>query len=241
MRFGGDVLDFLKRPTVIIVILGLVFGTGFYIYNNYRQKKAAQTASTVTDTPAATVADLTNADPKDFATELTNELTLANQKAIAYNTKEALSAIEIKIPGKLIPRSGNSTYIFDQPQDTGNHFTINISQATSSFIRAVIPKDDYFGSLTTINLKSWKLSYIDALKVAEKNGGQDWRKNNTLSELQLTLKNAQPKGWLYWFVKYASESSGFEVQVDAYSGRFVPAAETQAAPAATTEQSTTSQ
>lgn len=233
-------LAFLKRPTVIIVILGLVFGTGFYIYNNYRQNKANQASTAATTETTQTIADLTNADSKDFTTELTNELALADQKAHEYSAAETLSALEIKIPGSLIPRSGNSTYIYDQTKDDKYHFTINISQATANFIRAIIPKDDYFGSMTAINLKSWKLSYIDALKVAEKNGGQDWRKNNTLSELKLTLKNAQPKGWLYWFVKYSSDSSSFEAQVDTFTGRFVSPSEIQTTTPSTTDQSTTS-
>jgi hypothetical protein len=81
------------------------------------------------------------------------------------------------------------------------------------------------GNLTTVNLKSWKLSYIEALKTAEKNGGQEWRSNNTLNQLRLTLKNSNPKGWLYWIVSYEGEGGGLTIQIDAYSGRFVPESE----------------
>lgn len=238
----GWVIDFLKKPTVIIVILGLLFGTGFYLYNNYQQKKSATATQNNSDTTTQ-ISNITNVDAKDFATELAAELTLATNKAKEYNTNEVLAAVEIKIPGSLVPRSGNTTYIFDQLSDTKNHFTINISQGTPNFIRAIIPIDDYFGKLTPINQKSWKLSYVDVIKIADKNGGQDWRSSNFLSQLKLTLKNAEPKGWLYWFVHYSSDSTNFDVQVDAFSGRVIPPSEVQQATPSTTtsDQSTTTQ
>lgn len=241
-------MNFLKNPTVIIVLLGLVFGGGLYFYNNYQTKqkaakeatKQAETAKTTT----AVVANLTNSDPADFASEVKTEQDLADSKAKAYGADEVLGAIEITIPGSLVPRSGNATYIYDQSKDSANHFTISIAQATQNFIRAIIPREDYFGQLTPINLNSYKLKYIEALKVAEKNGGKDFRDKNTLTELKLTLKNADPKGWLYWFVHYSSDKSAFEAQVDAFSGRFVTPSEAAAAKAAATpaetDQSTTS-
>lgn len=239
-------MNFLKNPTVIIVLLGLVFGGGLYFYNSYQTKqKAAQDAAKQVETAktatTTTVANLTNADPADFAAEIKTEQDLADIKAKAYNPNEALAAIEITIPGNLVPRSGNATYIYDQPKDAANHYTVSIAQATQNFIRAVIPKEDYFGQITPVNPKSYKLKYIEALKVAEKNGGKDFRGKNTLTELKLTLKNADPKGWLYWFVHYSSDKSAFEAQVDAFTGRFVSPSEAAAAKAATTPAITTDQ
>ena len=240
----GQIPSFLKNPTVIITLVAIVFGGGFYFYNNYREKQAAtaaKTAQTQTATTTTPIVDLTNTDPTEFTTELKNELALANSKAIAYDSQEVLSGVEITIPGALVPRSGNSTYIYDSPTETSAHFTINIAQATQNFIRAVIPKEDYLSDLTPITLKSWKYSYVDALKIAEKNGGSAWRSKNTLSQLKMTLRNALPKGWLYWIINYQSDSSGLQLQVDAYTGRFVPDTEIEAAKAATATPTTNDQ
>lgn len=235
-------MNFIKNPTVIIVILGLLVGSGLYFYNGYQtKKKAAEDAAKVTaQTATPAITDLTNADPADYTTEIKKELDLANSKALAYNSAETLSAVEITIPGKLVPRSGNATYIYDAATDPKNHYTVTISQATQTFIRAIVPKEDYYGAITTINQKSWKLSFIDALKTAEKNGGQDWRSKNTLTELQLVLKNTDPKGWLYWVVTYKGENSALSVQLDAFSGKYVTPAEIESAKSATTS-ATTSQ
>lgn len=230
--------SFFKSPTFIITVIAIVFGGGIYFYNSYKQKQ--NTSTTTSDTAnTTTLVDLTNTDPADFTAELKTELALADSKAKEYNAAEALSAVEVSLPGSLAPRSGSTVYIYDQPKDATYHFTINISQATPNFVRAIIPKADYFGTLTTINLNSWKLSYIEALKVAEKNGGSEWRQKNVLSEMKLTLKNGNPKGWLYWVVHYVSGNNVLDLQVDAFSGRFVPASEIESATTtATTSQST---
>jgi len=233
-------MNFIKNPTVIIVILGLIVGSSLYFYNSYQSKKKAadDTAKVTAQTTTPTITDLTNADPNDYTAEIKKELDLATAKALAYNVSEILSAVEIIIPGKLTPRSGNATYIFDSASDTKNHFTITISQSTQTFIRAIVPQEDYYENLTTINQNSWKLSYIDALKTAEKNGGQTWRSNNTLSEVQLVLKNSEPKGWLYWIVTYKGGNSSLAVQLDAFSGRFVTPEEIEKAKTTTSATST---
>jgi uncharacterized protein YpmB len=231
-------MNFIKNPTVIIVLLGLIVGSSLYFYNSYETKKKTadaaktETAQTVATTPAIT--DLTNADPSDYTAEIKKELDLANSKALAYNSSETLAAIEITIPGKLVPRSGNTTYIYDSSSDLSNHYTVSISQATQAFVRAIVPKEDYYGTITAINQKSWKLSYIDALKAAEKNGGKDFRNSNSLDQVQLVLKNTDPKGWLYWVVTYKGENSSLSVQLDAYTGKFITPAEIDSSKAATT-------
>ena len=233
-------MNFLKNPTVIIVILGLVFGTSLFLYNNYQSKKKAaeEAAKQTTEEKKTAIVDLTNVDPKDFTTEIKAELDLADKKAKEYNTNEVLSGLEITISGTLIPRSGNATYIYDQPKDTANHYTVSISQGTQAFIRALIPVEDYFGILKPINVKSWRLNYIDALKIAEKNGGQDFRSKNELRELKLTLKHDNPKGWLYWFVRYSADASNFEAQIDAFTGKYQTAEDLKST-TTTTDQTTT--
>lgn len=233
-------MNFIKNPTVIIVLLGLIVGSGLYFYNSYSTNQKAKEAEkqAVETTVEPTITNLTNSDPNDFTSELKKELDLADAKAKAYNGNEALAGVELTIPGSLIPRSGNATYIYNQAGDPLNHFTITISQATQTYIRAIIPKEDYYSQLPPINLKSWKLSYIDALKIAEKNGGQDFRSSNDLAEVQMVLKNAEPKGWLYWVITYKTETGSFSAQVDAFSGRYIPQEELNAAKPATSETTT---
>jgi len=40
-------------------------------------------------------------------------------------------------------------------------------------------------------------------------------------EVRLTLKNSDPKNWLYWFVDYVSKNNMKEIQIDASNGSVV--------------------
>lgn len=233
-------MNFIKNPTVIIIIIGLILGSSFFFYNRYRDSKKASESQTTTTTDVQIVG-LTNVDPADFVAENQAELTLAETKAKTMNSEVQLNALEITFPGSLKPRSGNAIYIYDTTKDTAHHYTVSVSQESQNFIRAIIPKEDYLGALTPINLKSWKLSFVDALKVAEKNGGLDWRSKNTLTRLKMTLKNAAPKGWLYWLLEYQSDNSSFSAQVDAYSSRYVFPDETVSSPNSTSSLSSQNQ
>ena len=98
---------------------------------------------------------------------------------------------------------------------------ITISEPSSSFIRALVPKSDYLGNLQQMDTKYWKYNYVTALQLAEKNGGQDWRSKNTLASVKLTLRHTGANNWLLWIVEYSSDSDKLTVTLDANSGKVV--------------------
>jgi hypothetical protein len=223
-------MKFFKNPTVIIIILGVIFGTVFYLFSGRSdsttteetKSTAEEQAETTADSSSSTESDivnLTNVDPADFANEIKTELALADAQAKIYNPGEVLSAIEIILPADLKPRTGQSTYIYSAPNDSTFNYTITITQNSINFLRSIVYKEDYFGSVTTINQNSWKLNYVEAIKVAEENGGKEWRSSHSLTKVRLVLKNAEPKGWLYWFVYYQSEEKTLQIQIDAFTGK----------------------
>jgi len=75
--------------------------------------------------------------------------------------------------------------------------------------------------LKPVNRSYWKINYISALQTAEKNGGLDFRSANDISEVKLTLKNADPKNWLYWFVNYTAKNNTKQLQIDASTGAVI--------------------
>jgi len=226
-------MNFFKNPTVIIIILGVIFGTIFYLFSgrdnstttdettSTTEETAGQTETTA-DNSSSTESDivnLTNVDPADFVNEIKTELALADSQAKTYNSGEVLAGIEITLPADLKPRTGQTTYVYSAPNDSIFNYTITIAQNSINFLRSIVYKEDYFGSLTAINQNSWKLNYVEAIKVAEENGGREWRSSHSLTKVRLVLKNAEPKGWLYWFIYYQSGEKMLQIQVDAFTGK----------------------
>lgn len=219
--------EFLKRPIIIGIFLVAVLISIIWSYVDKRQqdKLIAEQQKASQEAEKPKIVNLTNVDATDFDGVVKSELELANSKATAANPKYQLAALEIEMPGALLPNTGNDRYVYTADNDKLNNWTITISQSTSNYLRAAIPKDDYLGALKPINAGLWKYNYVTALQIAEKNGGKDWREKNTLTGLKLTLRHKPPKEWLTWTVVYSADKVEFSKDIDANSGQIIEEAQ----------------
>lgn len=221
-------LDFIRKPVFLIILAAALIAGAVWAYlanrsNQQSQQKAQETASqnTSTSTTTATISNLTNAAPETLTDSITTQLALADTKAAEVDKKLLLSAIEVDLPGTIEKSSGSTFYVYSSPNDKVNNWVIAISNADNKFVRSRTAKDDYMGNVTAINRSFLKTNFVAALQAAEKSGGQSFREANTLTEAKLTLKNANPNNWLYWFVDYVSKADQKEFQIDASTGALI--------------------
>ncbi|MEK7096612.1 MAG: hypothetical protein AAB881_01535 [Patescibacteria group bacterium] len=214
--------EFLKRPIVIGIFLVAILASIIWSYVDKRQQdKAKQAQDAAQQTEATQIVNLTNIDATDYDSKIKDELTLAAGKAGLVNSKYQLVAMEVTLPGSLLPNSGNDRFVYATDSDKANNWTITISEISSNYIRALIPKDDYLGTLIPINITLWKFNYVTALQIAEKNGGKDWREANSPSSVTLLLRHKAPKNWLTWTVEYKNDTAAFSKDIDANSGQII--------------------
>lgn len=212
--------DIFKRPAFIIIFAVALCGALVWSYIDKRQQQQAATQNqTTTETPI--IVNLTNVDSTDFDSIIKDDLDLANSKAIAANAQNKLAAIEYELPGDLRPNAGTSRYIYTADNDTGNNWMVTISQSSKNYVRALVPKTDYLGVMQVLNTGLWKFNYVTALQIAEKNGGQDFRDNNTIQNTKLTLMHMPPKNWLEWTVVYQGNNTSLIKIIDANSGQII--------------------
>ena len=217
-------LDFLKKPIFIIILAAalIIAGTWAYISNRNQAKEEKKNAeSEEKAAEQVEIVDLTNIDPASSNEDIASQLSIADGKAGEVDKKFQLIAVEVRLSGSLATGSGDTSYIYSSSTDKINNWLITISNTSGKFVRARVPKEDYIGNLGAINRDYWKLNYVVALQIAEKNAGLDFRNSNEITEVRLTLKNSDPKNWLYWFVDYVSKNSMKEVQIDASNGSVV--------------------
>lgn len=194
-----------------VIVLAVAISGGIFIY---KQKKAATSSNKSTAT-------LVTAAPGDFDAMIKSQYATSKEKAVLANPKFQLSAIEIQLPPTLEKSAGTSRYIFSSPDDTANNWSIAISNENNEYMRALIPKDDYFGEVIPINTTLWKFNHVTAMQLAEKNGGESFRKNNNLSSVRITLRHMLSAEILYWVVEYKGGSSIFRIQIDASTGNII--------------------
>jgi len=223
-------LDFFKKPIFIIILAValIVAGVWAYISDRNFQKAAEQEAAKVEEAAdtAPIISNLTNIDPTTLDSGIAEQITIADGKASEFDKRFQLAAVEIRLESSLDVGGGDSTYAYTSTSDKVNNWLVTVSNSSGKFVRSRTPKEDYLGDLTAINRSFWKINYPNALQIAEKNGGLDFRNSNEIFEVRLTLKNGEPKGWLYWFVNYFGKSNVKEIQIDAGNGSIVaPASE----------------
>lgn len=213
--------------------------------DNTTTSTAPETTESTTQTP--TVSDLTTLAPATFDTDLTTHFTLGSAAATAWKPDAVISYVSVTLP-TLTPNTGSEVYVFGSASDLDNWFTYSVSQETGKSVRAIIPKADYLGSqLTPINQAYWSMNYVQALQLAEQNGGATFRINNPNPQLTIYLSNRTPRGWLWWTVEYKAASGATLVLLinpylggvkDEQGNDLVP---DRAAPATSTTSSTTAQ
>ena len=223
--------DFFKKPVFAAILLIALIVGGIWAYVSYHQSvnqkaedtKKAEEQNLATSEAEKTLNNLATVDPTKLADQITNQLQVADSKAIEADKRSLLSAVEIRLPKEMTVGSGTTVYGYSSTADKINNWVITFSNDSNTFVRAKIPKEDYFGALTAINRDYWKLSYAHALQIAEKNGGLDFREINEITGVGLVLKNGDPNNWLYWFVTYETSSNFKQFQIDANTGKLVTA------------------
>ncbi|MEI8143342.1 MAG: hypothetical protein WCG48_01845 [Candidatus Berkelbacteria bacterium] len=212
--------DFFRQPIFLLfIIIAIVVAVGWNIWSNRKTTPATTTATS--QSSSKKIEDLTNIDPADFNEPTKNELNLAYQKAQEVNPEYKLSALEIEFDSTMKADTVVSRYIFSSEADTTNNWIFTVSGANGNYIRALIPKNDYQGNISTIDLAKWKFNYVTAFQLAEENGGRNWRENNkNLQKVILTLRNTSDN-WLTWTITYYTADSTYPVNIDAYSGKML--------------------
>lgn len=167
------------------------------------------TTSVPTQSPTATSSTTSNAQ------NLTNVATtvasasfdanykLAQDKAKIWKSDAELVYVSVKLPISLEVGNTTTSFTFGSKSDADNWWNISISEKTGKYIRAIIPKADYLGTAQkTVDTSFWKINYLEAFQIAEKNGGQAFRQANQDVEATVTLAKSDPKGWTWWLVEY---------------------------------------
>jgi len=158
------------------------------------------------------------------------KLDFANKKSQQWQSNAKLVAVQVEIPSSLRKDSVSTRYIYSSPSVNYYYWTIAISADNTSYIRALIPKEDYLSSNLDIILNDfWKTNYAEALQIADENGGSDWRETNALGQVSLVLSRGQPNNYHYWNIEYVAidedgqrvDSKSYKVKISSYSGEIV--------------------
>ena len=203
-----------------------------------KNKQAAEPATDQTQTTdqSDTTADTTLAGvlPSSLDTKLTTNLNLATNAAHAWHPDAVLVYASVEIPASLIPNAGNEVYVYGAASDLSNWWTYSVSEDTGKFVRAIIPREDYLGSLLDpVNTSYWKMNFVEAFQAAEKNGGGDFRTQNAGTRVTTFLSQRAPRGWLWWTVEYTAPSGEqFTLLVNPNQGEVVNENGDQLAPGA---------
>jgi len=168
------------------------------------------------------VSNLTIIDPVTIDTVTKQNYNLAQVKAQEWQPDAVLVSFSIKFPQNLAVGQSDETFIFGSANDTKNWWSFSISEETSRYIRAIIPKEDYLGvDIKPIDKKFWQLNYAQAFQLAELNGGQQFRQTNPNTSITATLHNTQPREWLWWVIEYKSGVNKYVIKVNPFDSQVV--------------------
>jgi len=139
----------------------------------------------------------------------------------------------VELPADLAPNTGREVYVFGSAANIDNWYTYSVAEDTGKFVRAIIPKEDYLGrNLDPINFDFWTMNYVQALQLAEANGGADFQTNNSGTTITAYLSERAPKNWLWWTIEYTAPSSEtFSLLINPFQGNVVDESGNEVAPA----------
>jgi hypothetical protein len=179
------------------------------------------------NTIANTIVDQGSGLPDATATRpvLQEELKEATAKIKALKSDVVLQLVSMKFVNSLSDSSGLVTnyYIFVSPTDPRYYYMVNVPHNGEDIKRFLMPQEDMAlpFSLIPVPFQYWKLSYVDAMNIAEDNGGAAFRAKHPKFEVSVIL--GKPTGqYLDWYVTYrATDGSAdvLQVSIDAYDGK----------------------
>jgi cytoskeletal protein RodZ len=213
-------LSFKNPVLIVIFFISLVLALGWFFYN--KNQTAKKQTATNAEQNLDKVSNLTNLSPADFDSSVKKQYATAKAKADYEQKGFALSSIEVTVGSNLQIDNTSTRYIFTSDEDSRNNWMITLNNTNGNFIRALVPKEDYAGSLQVVNTSLWKFNFVTALQLAEKNGGMDFREQNLkFSGVKIALKHSGSNNWLLWIVEYQAPDNTKTIQVDANSGKLV--------------------
>ncbi len=174
--------------------------------------------------------NLLTTDPNTLTAELNQGLEIATKKAQEWQNGAQIVAVQVEVPASFKKTYVSSRYVFASTNVNEYYWTIALTSGNENYVRAIIPKEDYFSTnLKVILPEFWRLNYVEALQTSEQNGGTVWRQSHNLGGVTLILSRGQPKSWLYWQVEYLAVSEdgerqpteNFKVKFNSYSGEVV--------------------
>jgi hypothetical protein len=181
-------------------------------------------ADTASPEPGAVAAGTTllTIDPNSLTASLNDHLNQADTKAKAWRTNAALTHISVKVPASYAIGAATETYTYGSENDGFNWWTVTISEKTNKIVRALIPKEDFLGTgYTAIPKQFWKINYVEALQLADVNGGADFRSTHPDAETVISLAVNGPKNYLWWMVEYKSGTTVYHLYVNPASKEVV--------------------
>jgi hypothetical protein len=215
----------------VVVLLLIVFGGGYLLLTNKNTPNTATptsstsatttSASSTTSTSSSVPANsILTADAVSVATSSKKRFADAQARLSAWplwKSDAQFSGLFMTFDQYLILDSVNEIYVFDSASDASNHYTISVSQASGNSLRALVPKADYQGALLPINSEFWQSNYVDAIQFADKNGGSDFMKTNSVTAIDANLLRTAPNNYLYWVVTYktSENTNSLTVKMDA--------------------------
>jgi len=211
---------YLKKLTILSLALILFLSFTGLSCNLLKKKTDTSTTPTTSTTQETAVSSppLLTAETTSIDSLFQANFQQAKNKVQQWKTDAVLSAVNIKLPRDLTTNKAIETFVFGSAMDTTNWWTFAISESSGKFVRAIVPKEDYLSEVTKpINNQYWKINYLEALQIAEANGGKAFRENNKETQITLTLAHTQPKGWLWWLVEYKTpEGESLKVRINAF-------------------------
>lgn len=231
-----------KRLLKIILIAGLtvsltglvgcsLFGSQDETSDQDQQQQQEETSQEepeqVDQTSETQGENLLTIDPGTVAPELKESLEFAQRKAEGWQSNAKLTAVQVEIPASLKKEFASLRYVYSSPASPYYYWTIAISSDNQNYVRALIPKEDYISmDLRVVLSQYWKLNYVEALQLADQNGGETWRKENKLGKIKMTLNHGQPSGYLYWNIEYSAindqgqrtPEKDLKIKINAYTG-----------------------
>lgn len=163
-------------------------------------------------------------DPNVARQSMGKEVTDAIELIKGLKDDTVLQLVSMKFINSLSDQAGLATnyYIFSSPSDPRYYYLVNVPHNGERMKRFLMPREDLDlpFDLIPVQKTEWKLTYVDALRLAEAQGGSAFISAHPKFEVSAIL--ARPAGQtLSWFIAYrATEGSGdiFQISVDASTG-----------------------
>lgn len=164
--------------------------------------------------------EIISQDSAETLAKIQENLLKAKEAVKSWKGNAQFVSLVLKISPEAKVNTLTETFVFGSTDDTANWWTYSISEETGKIVRSVTPKEDYLETdLLPIKEEYWKISYIEAIKTAEENGGTTFRAKFPKTQINAVLAQSSPKGWLWWQINYVSPSDNLEILVNASDGK----------------------